>query len=329
VWREIEIADSHALRAGTERALGDDAPFVPTREARMQQYAVDFEALQLDAGLRRLVKRERGTVDEAERAANALRARGVHVRVYVGPSGRGGAPARAIAFAAREPSVLERAIEIEEHVTMDAATREPLVREMGELLGYPLCCVDAFAHAVDQDDRTHFGRLAHAQSGVLALESNWAATMLRPFSHFPCEPACDATLRLAAATLERVGVDDLPRANAIRHALATVVVSQTADRFALLLDARSDGPGAWCYEGVVSLRNLATATVLDSRSFRAFYLEVIAPLEAGDRVERTPDTLVIERAGRRIARVEFAPSAPRLLDFTGRTRRHLPIADSR
>ena len=69
--------------------------------------------------------------------------------------------------------------------------------------------------------------------------------------------------------------------------------------------------------------------VLSRPQFRAFYLEVVAPLEEGNRVARGARSLVVSRDGRRIAEITFADTAPALLDFTAPGVRRLPLAAER
>src|SRR5690606_22633614 len=96
-------------------------------------------------------------------------------------------------------AVLE-AYEIEKGLVGSSCERAPFVREMGRLLGYPDCCVEAYARAPLQDDATHIARLSEAHEGRLAPEQNWTA--FRLFSHSPCKPSCEATARLGRKTFE-------------------------------------------------------------------------------------------------------------------------------
>ncbi|MBI4956582.1 MAG: radical SAM protein, partial [Myxococcales bacterium] len=320
-WAAIGLAPGHGLRPGSVARLVDDAAFGRLARTWVQALAAnpDREVVQLGHGLRDLIKIERSTVAAAEETAAAYRARGFSAAVYTGPPGPGGSVRRAIAFVAREPKALDEALAVEPAMTGPHDERAPLVRRMGRLLGYPECCVAAFAAAPEQDDATHVARLARLHPGTLRPEQNWAALPLRPFSHFPCTPTCEATARLGRATLEllaALGPDVGPK---LERALGSVALVAAVDRFALLLAPRPDGPGAWTYEEVLSHRNLGTDdAVLRRPAFRAFYLEVVAPLEEGRRVVRTADALVVERDGRRVAAIAFAGGAPPLLDFTGR-----------
>lgn len=328
VWAAIGLSPAHSLRAGSTARLVDDTAFRRHPDAWFGEEAdadQDRELVQLDGGLREVLKVERGSVAAAEETAARMRGRGLVVSVYTGPPGPGGSPPRAIAFVGRSEAAVREAMELEPELTRPFRERDALVRRMGRLLGYPACCVEVFAASSAQDDATHLARLAAAHTRPLAPEQNWAATPLRPFSHFPCTPTCAETSRLGRATLALMR----PRHRAaLERALQSVVLLCTVDRFALLMGGRAVGPGEFAYSGVLSHKNLGVEDAILSRPLvRAFYLEVVAPLEEGDHVARRATSLVVSREGRRVGEVQFAGAPPPLLDFTAeRAVRRLPLA---
>jgi hypothetical protein len=328
VWEAIGLSPGHRLSPESLARAKDDAFFRAAADPWVQREgrAVDREVAQLQAGLREVMKVERGSAVEAERAAANLADQGFVARVYVGPAGPGGSSARAIAFAGRSAARVDEAIDIEPGLVASFRERQPLVRRMGALLGYPPCCVDAFATSAEQDDATHVARLTRAHAAALLPEQNWAVAPLRLFSHFPCSPTCAATTHLARATLDVMEHLNAGYRAAVERALRSVVLIGSVDRFASLEGATADGPGAFTYAGVLSHRNLGMDdAVLARPTFRAFYLEVIARLEEGTRIVRSPSSLLVEREGRKIAEIRFAGEPPPLLDFTGRHLRKLPV----
>lgn len=330
VWAAIGLAPSHALRPAAVANLEDDAAFaLPTQSwSDLAGGSLDREVVQLVGGLREVIKVERSSVIAAEESAAAFRARGFVARVYTGPRGPGGSAPRAIAFVGREREPVDTAMALEPGLIADRRERGPLVTRMGELLGYPSCCVSSFAAAAEQDDNTHIARLSRAHRGALAPEQNWAAVPIRPFSHFPCSPTCVDTARLGRETLALCAAERPLYRAALDRALRSVALIQSADRFVLLLGARADGPDAFTYDGVLSHKNLGMdAAVLARPSFRAFYLEIISTLEEGRRVVRSRNGLIVECDGRAIGDIAFTTEAPLLLDFTAvREARRLPLA---
>jgi MoaA/NifB/PqqE/SkfB family radical SAM enzyme/radical SAM superfamily enzyme YgiQ (UPF0313 family) len=318
VWQAIGLAPSHALDARSAERLIDDRDWgVDEGSFARRVQPIDRELLQLRAGLRSLIKAERRTVAEAEATAEAYRAQGVLAAVYRGPAGQGGAPPRAIAFVATTREALDEALAIEPSLTAARDGRAALVLRMGALLGYPACCVRAFADAPDQDDPTHIARLSRRHVGPLPFELNWAAVTLRLFSHYPCAPDCAATASLARATLDAMHARAPAVAAAFERALRSVVLVQAADRFVALCGAQAE-PDGYRYDDVLSPRSLGIDPgALDRPLVRAFELEIAARLAAGDRVRLRGTSLLFERAGAPVAEIRFAGEPPKLLDFTG------------
>lgn len=327
-WSLIGLASNHRLRADSSRFLYDDSAFLPASPTWAESLQpADKELAQLAVGLREVIKVERATPSAAEQAAQLFQARGLVTRIFVGPSGPGNSIPRALVFAGRSIAAVEEAGEIEAHLTGNFRERMPFVRKMGALLGYPDCCVEAFANMPEQDDATHIARLSRDDSGQLAPTQNWAAFPIRLFSHFPCAPSCAATARLGRATIDALAQESPRYAASLEAALRSVALVVSADCFVLLQGAaKVEGADAFTYSGTLSHRQLGTDDAVLSRlPFRAFYLEVIAPLDEGNLVRRHGDQLVVERDGRHVATITFAKTAPRLLDFTAaRARRRLP-----
>lgn len=318
-WASLGLsATAHRLRPGSAAALLDDRAFQRAPSAWLDGLPrVDKEQVQLLAGLRQVIKIERATASRAEETAAQWRQLGLESQSFLGAPGPGGAPPRAIVFVGQRRAAVEEAVALEGEITRSRAERAPFVRRMGELLGYPGCCVERFVESADQDDATHIQRLAQAHQGRLAPEQNWTAVPLRPFSHFPCEPSCAATAALGRATLLAIERQDARYAAKLRQALRSVALVRTATCFALLLEAREDGAEAYTYRAVLSHRTLGVEdAVLGRPEFRAFFLEIVAPLAEGDHVQRLPGSLRITRGGRHLTNLHFDPAAPALLDFT-------------
>ncbi|MFO0658211.1 MAG: radical SAM protein [Polyangiaceae bacterium] len=320
VWTSIGLSPSHTLFESSPALLVDESAWLPAKLTWVEASGSthDREIVQLDVGLREVIKVERASVGAAERAAAEFTARGYVARVF-SDGGNAQRSARAIAFVGRSRAAVDEAMAVEPNLVLPFGERDQLVHRMGALLGYPSCCVDWFARTKDQDDATHIERLGSQQQGALSFEQNWVAVPIRLFSHFPCSPTCAATAKLAKATFAAIQAKSLEYATHLERALRTVSLASSADRFALLVDARSDGPDSYRYSGVLSHRTLGVEHGILSRpTFRAFYLEVVAPLEQGNRVRRTPSSLLVYRDETLIREIHFAPKqCPRLLDFTG------------
>jgi MoaA/NifB/PqqE/SkfB family radical SAM enzyme len=330
---QIGLSPHHRLRASSRARL-----HLPTLELAAPTLveevpAVARERVQLDVGIRSLMKVERSHRASAEAVAETHRALGYRARVFLGAPGPSGYP-RAIAFVAKDEAVLDEAFAIESGLTQDRLSRADGVRAMGRLLGYPSCCAAAFADHSEQNDATWLSRLSrqhvvdHAGQSLLPL-TNWVAPELRLFSHFPCQPRCEPTLELATHTFDALLAVQPAYAERLHRVLCSVGVAMASDRYLLLEAPEGEGRGitepgaAYDYGRVWSAPRIGMdSSRRDDLLVRAFELEVVEALAEGDRVMRTPHALAVYRAGRLISEVAFAADAPRLLDFRGR--RQLP-----
>jgi MoaA/NifB/PqqE/SkfB family radical SAM enzyme len=332
--RPLTADGSFATDVSTSRPDEADAPLLAASPSWCAKIGVlDREVAQLRAALRSVIKVERRTRAHAEETAASFAAQGFATVISDGPAGSGGAPERVVVFPANDGACAEEAASLERALVGSFDARGAAVRRMGALLGYPECCVDAFARSTEQDDATHIARLTRASiaTGPLFPEQNWAAVPIRLFSHFPCAPTCAATLTLAKATRAQMLAERPAFVAELDRALASIAWIEDAECFVLFVGARFDDGDAFRYEHVLSHRNLGVENAVLSRAkFRAFYRSIVAPLEAGDRVVRTTDGVIVERRGRVLTRITLPSGPPSLLDFTGLRRvRRLPLAEGR
>ncbi|MEO7097684.1 MAG: radical SAM protein, partial [Polyangiales bacterium] len=324
---EVQVYEPKRSRA-SEARVTDDAAFarLPVTWADEHPGGPDREIVQLHAGLRSVIKTERPDVTTAELSAATAIASGLVARVFADPRS-----SRAIAFVGRDQAAVDEAMDLEPRLITSFRERLPLVLRMGELLGYPACCVERFAKSPEQTDGALVSELAQQQRGPLPSELNWAAADIRLFSHFPCSPTCQRTADLGKKTLDAVAKDRPDYAVALLRALRSVAVLAPDGQYALLEGARADGDEAWAYDRVLSHRNLGVNDhMLTRTSFRTFYLETVAHLEKGNRLIRSGRALRVERDGAPVSDLRFADRPPWLLDFTQtRPVRRLPLIEGR
>jgi len=143
-------------------------------------------------------------------------------------------------FVSRAEAELRQAVEAERVMLRGGEARFDAVVELGSALGYPECCVGAFARLRRSDDLLATavrlpGTLVRAEP--LAL---WANPDLRLVSHLGCSHDCPATARLSETLLaelerRRPGTRD----RWLRLARRVHVVTSGGRHAALELDARS------------------------------------------------------------------------------------------
>jgi hypothetical protein len=188
----------------------------------------EADILALRAGLKPLVRQllDRASLDAA---VSAFRREGFHVVVspvrYRG-TGRtyecfaaADAPADAEApvFVSRDPAVLDAAASCEWQEKGDVRPRA-----IGELLGYPRCCVDAFVSTPPpRPNRELAARAVAAAAGRSLPRLNAIDQAVFHFiSHNPCSLACEPSRRMADAVATIVHRDHPAFARAIDEALA-------------------------------------------------------------------------------------------------------------
>lgn len=104
-------------------------------------------------------------------------------------------------YVSRDPHLARRAAELQAEADPSAAAGQ-----LGELMGYPACCVQAFMNQVDRSNnsRNRYATAARTPPRCWHWELNNFFTMLLPF--FPCRYDCTAALgyaRSALAELDR------------------------------------------------------------------------------------------------------------------------------
>ena len=117
-----------------------------------------------------------------------------------------GTPGQTHIFFSRDPDLAHRAAALERDLVAGRISFEGFSRRMGELLGYPECCVNAFVSAGRLASTAELWRLAHARSQDFFPELS-CFDPLSPVTlvpHIPCRFDCKASLDLAHKVLRLV-----------------------------------------------------------------------------------------------------------------------------
>jgi hypothetical protein len=111
---------------------------------------------------------------------------------------------------------------------------------MGELLGYPRCCVERFTRVAEQNDTTLAWALLPGVPHVPAAPlTQWLQPGLALLSHAPCELHCAASIVLGGRVLEAVEAEQPGFTARWRSLAARVqVVDHRGNRLALAVDGR-------------------------------------------------------------------------------------------
>jgi hypothetical protein len=197
---------------------------------------------------------------------------GVADRHAHGPSGlhREGAALALVAVAADEATLARVVAAQRAHAAGGGAAP---IEEMGALMGYPACCVRAFAAQASRRDNVENERLTFRRGASERLPPE--VHRLGRFAligHHPCTPACAPSLGVAEAVLACLGAIDAGAAEQVRARLGVPVLLVDMSRRAEVL-------GSWEGDELC----VARFTPLDGATF---------PVDADD-VAR----LVVSRTG--------------------------------
>lgn len=198
----------------------------PVRRLQVRLPPEPLEVWSFRAGLKRAVflTVEASAVDAALRPFGDVAVERLERRVEIGSQDTwrddrlSGAP-RVELYISRDAAVARRAAEIQARAPTEA------LAEMGELLGYPRCCVEAFAAQPDRSNNSWNRYATEARTvgrGPWPWELNNFLVMLLPY--FPCRYDCPHALEQARATLAemaRVHPDILP---SVRESLTAPVL---------------------------------------------------------------------------------------------------------
>lgn len=168
-------------------------------------FPFDAELIGLEAGLRRLIKRDGLISTEVAEVSQTFVRRGLVVR-----EGREG-DGRTVLFAAKNEDTLQEAIFWEAQIDARGENAPEAAMAFGRALGYPDCCVSTFARLPAHDDLAlALALLPESQSQPASPYSLWLAPTLALISHAPCSLDCTPTITLgkdlcAALDAERPG----------------------------------------------------------------------------------------------------------------------------
>jgi hypothetical protein len=193
-------------------------------------------------------------------------------------------------FISRDAALARRAAHLQAEVDPSEA-----IRELGELVGYPSCCVEAFAA---QDDRSNnslnryqsWGRtLAAGAAAPWPWQLNNLHAVVAPF--YPCTYLCERALAWACAALAEMGKVHPDAVARLAEVLARPVLYFDHDH-QMVLDGASDGE-----------RVVYRAVSLPHPAAEAF-ARLAGSIGAGEALRLGDDALVVERAGHEILRLD-------------------------
>ena len=199
----------------------------------------DHELALLSLGLKRIVKMEFAQEKRVERA----QAMGFDCRPAAGSYGlldadpdvvydSGGA----VTFFAGTEGDVSHALKLEAvERGDDPQARMEAMKELGTLLGYPLCCIERYQAQSKQDVSASFARLlGEGTEATGHFANNLFVLDHQLISHFPCTLFCKKSAALALEALEASGAADAERGEVVEGLLRAPI--RVWDRFRFRID---------------------------------------------------------------------------------------------
>lgn len=158
----------------------------------------DMDIFRVASGLRELGKLEHVPDKILNKTCIKIEKRKkLHTRAIAGPE-RG----LNVIFFSSKASILEEAFKLEKlnRARGVALQRREASTKLGQLLGYPKCCVRAFTHAPRQNDAEIFGRLNASLDHSADPLMNFFPRAIAPVGFVPCSLDCAEALEHARKT---------------------------------------------------------------------------------------------------------------------------------
>ncbi len=243
VWREALTAAGIELRLERRALYGDPLP--PTTRAPdsrgISLRPWDIELTAIEAGLRKVVKLDRVPPEYVGALRDDAVQRGLLVET-VTPRDVAAAGVVTV-LVSYDVSTLADARDLEERLLVRGSVQhaDGASAKMGELLGYPSCCVQRFARVAEHNDTNLAWALLPGAAEPASPFTQWLQPGLALLSHSPCDLGCVPSTALGGRLLEAVEATETGFAARWRTLTARIqVVDQRGNRLALAADGPLD-----------------------------------------------------------------------------------------
>ena len=210
---------------------------------------------------------------------------------------QGGARQRVVVHAGRNAEQVERAAELDQVLLADVSRGvwEDATHELGRVLGYPDCCVEAFvALGPFEHNRTPIAAAAANSDRFDPLLNNLSLSFYRHIAWYPCRYDCPASLKVARQVAQHLRTS---RPGAFREVQRVLSMPRVyADERRQLLFS-----GARVAADEMRFQEIFTPYALDGEASEAafewlWYCDVVVPLLEAGRIGLSEGALS-ERSG--------------------------------
>lgn len=198
----------------------------------------DHEAAQLRAGVRRIIKREFASMAEIE----AFRLEGWTVKLAEGEYGHATSTDVIVGHGRAQTAFIGRHVDVSRALKLETLERHAkgqdrreAMAELGQLLGYPACCTQAYLAQAEQSESASFARLLHNTEGkTFPRLNNLFVLRHQLISHFPCDLSCAMSAAVGDLGLQALASEDGNLAIALSALLAAPIT--VWDRFRFVIE---------------------------------------------------------------------------------------------
>jgi len=241
-WEESLAVSGMTLRLERQALYG--VPLARTNRWSVDARGIslrpwDIELTAIEARLRGIVKWDLVPKEFADVLREGAERRGLLVELVVPQDAQREGSVTLVA--SHDAAILAEARELEQSLLTPGA--QASAPRMGELLGYPPCCVRRFARVAEHNDTTLAWALLPGAGAPASPLTQWLQPGLALVSHSPCEVDCAASIALGQRLLDAVDAVESGFAAHWRSFAARVqVVDQRGNRLALAVDGSLDTP---------------------------------------------------------------------------------------
>lgn len=243
-WRDALDQSGIALRLEREALYGQPLPRhagAADTSSRLSLRPWDIELTALEARLRHVVKLDQVPDQFVETLKDRCEHRGFMVEVVTSDGDVGSATL----LVSTDADILAKARDLERQLLVRGADQSitGAAAQMGELLGYPPCCIERFGRVAEHNDTTLAWALLPGSPVPASPLSQWLQPGLALVSHSPCHLACAESIALAIRLLEAVDTADPGFATRWRALTTRIqVVDHEGNRLALAVDGGLESP---------------------------------------------------------------------------------------
>ena len=159
---------------------------------------------------------------------------------------------RVTLYVSREEQAAQRARDLDRMAADDVDCHDPV--ELGRLLGYPGCCIDAFASLERRwPNRMPIEAASRRSERFLPRLNNVALDRFAWIAWFPCSYDCEPSARLADAAADVLDARSPGLVDALDGLLCMPRVWRDDQHQAVLIGARRDGPETIRFDNLVPL----------------------------------------------------------------------------